>query len=67
MTSLPFKTYHKAKEFFGVPVPKKFFNNLITIDAFSQICGYNTLNTLCDVFGVMRIEEKEASYQQTTN
>lgn len=65
MTNLPFETYHEAKEYFGVPIPKKFFNNLITIDTFSQANGYNTLDILFDVFGVLRIEGKEARYQQT--
>lgn len=65
MTTLPFKTYNEAKEFFGIGIPKKFYNNLIAIDTFSQTNGYDTLDTLFDIFGILRIEGKEARYQQT--
>lgn len=65
MTNLPFETYHEAKEFFGIQIPKKFFNILITIDTYSQTNGYDTLEILFDIFGILRIEGKEARYQQT--
>lgn len=65
MTNLPFETYQEAKDFFGVPIPIKFYNNLITIDTFSQTRGYDILDILFDILGFELIEGKEARYQQT--
>lgn len=65
MTNLPFETYQEAKGFFGVPIPKKFFNILITLDKYSKTHGYDTLDILFDIFGILRIKGKEARYQQT--
>lgn len=65
MINLPFGTYDEAKEYFGVNIPKYFFNSLLTIDQYSQKVGLNTLEVLFDVFGILRIEGEEARYQQT--
>lgn len=65
MTNLPFDTYQEAKGFFGVPIPIKFYDNLIAIDTLCQTRGYNTLDILYDIFGFELIEGKEARYQQT--
>lgn len=65
MTGLPFETYTEATAYFGIPVPRRFFEYLRTIDQFCQQRGYDTMDTLLDVFGILRIEGMDARYQQT--
>lgn len=65
MTNLPFHTYEESKEYFGVAIPENFFTKLVIINTFCQTNGLDTLDTLFDVFGILRIEGKEARYQQT--
>jgi hypothetical protein len=65
MTNLPFSTYDEATTFFDIPIPKLFFNQLTTVDTFCQSHKYDTLDVLTDLFGILRVEGKEARYQQT--
>jgi hypothetical protein len=65
MTNLPFQTYDEAKDHFGIAIPKIFYDTLIRIDRFCRLNSHDTLDTLFDVFGILRIEGKEARYQQT--
>lgn len=65
MARLPFKTYDEATEYFGIKLPKLFIGNLLIIDNFCQANQLNTLDALFEIFGLLRIEGKEARYQQT--
>lgn len=65
MASFPFDSYDEAKAFFGVPVPRSFFDHLTTIGTFCKANGLDTPDTLFDLFGLLRIENKSARYQQT--
>lgn len=65
MTSLPFQTYTDAIEYFGVQIPKLFFNNLITVETYCNRNGYHPLDILDNLFGFEIIEANEARYQQT--
>lgn len=65
MRSLPFNTYDEATEYFGIRFPKQFVDNILTVDSFCQMHQLDTLDTLFDAFNLLRIEGKEARYQQT--
>ena len=65
MTSLPFKTYSESKEYFGISLQETFINNLFIIDEFCQKHSIDLYDILLDLFGIVRIEGKEARYQQT--
>ncbi|MCG2613511.1 hypothetical protein LZZ85_04435 [Terrimonas sp. NA20] len=65
MTGLPFDDYAGAAAYFGAPIPRLFFKYLKAIDRFCQERGYVTLDTLFEVFGILRLSGMEARYQQT--
>lgn len=65
MNSLPFQTYSDATKYFRVQIPELFFNNLITVEAYSNRNGYHPLDILDELFGFEIIEADEARYQQT--
>lgn len=65
MTSFPFQTYNEAKEYFGVQIPKLFYTNLMTIDAYCKNNNYHTADILYDLFGFEIVEGNEARCQQT--
>jgi hypothetical protein len=65
MTTLPFRTYQEATEYFGIKIPRHFYNSLVTIDNFCQKNELDTLDELFNAFGLLRIEGNEARYQQT--
>lgn len=65
MTHLHFRTYEEATTYFGIRFPRQFIDNIIIIDRFCVGNQLDTLDTLFDTFGLLRIEGKEARYQQT--
>lgn len=65
MSQLPFESFEEAEKFFGVKIPRRFVNTLLAIDAYSRQAGLDTPEVLFDVFGILRIEGREARYQQT--
>ena len=65
MTTLPFQTYQEATEYFGIKIPRHFYNSLATVDSFCQKNKLETLDELFNAFGLLRIEGNDARYQQT--
>ncbi len=65
MTHLQFRTYDEATEYFGIKLPRQFVDNILIIDTCCLANQLDTLDTLFDTFGLLRIEGKEARYQQT--
>lgn len=65
MMALPFQTYQEATEYFGIRIPKYFYNSLATVDNYCKKNELDTLDILFDAFGLLRIEGNEARYQQT--
>jgi hypothetical protein len=65
MTTLQFKTYDEATEYFGIKLPRQFVDNILIIDNFCRVHQLDTLDILFDAFGLLRIEGNEARYQQT--
>lgn len=65
MTALQFKTYDESTKYFGIKLPRRFVDNILIVDDFCQAHQLDTLDILFDTFGLLRIEGKEARYQQT--
>lgn len=62
---MQFKTYTEATEYFGIKLPRNFIDTLLIIDKFCQDHQLDTLDFLFELCGLLRIEGKEARYQQT--